>query len=404
LVLASRVFYAATLWTLKFSVLEYLKRLTGLSWARSHRVMLVCIQWILLTTFIAVVISDLAECRPFNNYWQVVPDPGGQCRQGYVQLITMSVCNIFTDVLLAIFPIPIIVRSHMTVKRKIQLSLLFSLSLTIVAFSLYRVPRVIRDDGRQQLRSLLASVEIFIAAISSNALVIGSFVRDRGVKKQKFRRTSMADSFDRASSQRRRPMLHRHWGSDEDLVRDVGMSLDPELRDQHASADDRPMPAPMAHHYNDDRFGLPRRQRSTTERSEDSLIPRDQMRGGAGLSTPPRRLSFFDVGGLLGPGDSVPSSITAYRPDSRSTNDTSPTQAVPSVSLPASTSGFRRGSTALLQDIGGLLGPLNSKAPKPPRAKLGTELQTIPQSQYETNYNPRGKPDPVLMDPGGLLK
>jgi hypothetical protein len=363
---------------------------------------LVAIQWILVVTFVAVVISTFVECQPFHHYWQVMPDPGGQCRQGFAQLITMGACNIITDTLLAIFPIPIILRSHMGLKRKIQLLLLFSLSLTIVAFTFYRIPRIIRDDGRQQIRSLLASVELLIATTSSNALVIGSFVRDRGVKKQKFRRTSMADSFDRASSQRRRPMLHRHWGSDEDLVRDIGMSLDPELHDRRQSLEDRPMPAPVAHQFEDDlaRFGLPKRQRSTTERSEDSLLPRDQLRAGAGSSTPPRRLSFFDVGGLLG--ESLPSSSTTYRPDTRSTNDTSPQQAVPSASLPASSSGFRRGSTALLQDLGGLLGPLNSKSPRP-RTRPVTELQTIPQSQHETSYNAHGKPDPVLMDAGGLL-
>ncbi|KAI9171069.1 hypothetical protein HJFPF1_00548 [Paramyrothecium foliicola] len=403
LVLASRIFYAATLWILKFSILEYLKRLTGLSWERSHKVALLAIQWILVATFVAVVISDLTECRPFNNYWQVLPDPGGQCRQGFAQLITMGACNIFTDILLAVFPIPIIIRSHMTLKRKVQLVLLFSMSLTIVVFTFYRVPRIIHYGGLQQFRSLLASIELVIATTSTNALVLGSFVRDRGVKKQKFRRTSMADSFDRASSQRRRPMLHRHWGSDEDLVRDVGMSLDPELRDRRPSLEERPVPAPVAPHFNDDlsQFGLPKRQRSTTEQSEDSLLPRDQMRHGAGLSTPPRRLSFFDVGGLLE--ESAASSTTNHRPDSRSTNDTTPPYTVPSASLPASSTGIRRGSTALLQDLGGLLGPLNSRPPRT-RTRLTPELQTIPQSNNETTYNAHGKPDPVLMDAGGLLK
>jgi hypothetical protein len=216
----------------------------------------------------------------------------------------------------------------------------------------------------------------------------------------------MADSFDRVSSNRRRPMLHRHWGSDEDLVRDIGMSLDPELRDRRTSLEERPVPAPVAQDFGADltRFGLPKRQRSTAEQSDDSLLTRDQMRNGPGLSTPPRRLSFFDVGGLLG--DSATSSTTQHRPDSLSTIEAPSIHSAPSASLPASSTGFRRGSTALLQDLGGLLGPLNSKPPKTTktRTRAATELQTIPQSHYEPPYNGHTKSDPVLMDPGGLLK
>ncbi|TQS31955.1 hypothetical protein Golomagni_07747, partial [Golovinomyces magnicellulatus] len=100
LVLLSRILYAATLWILKNTILEFFRRLTGVTWERSYQTTLIVIRWILIITFCAVVISDLAECQPFNHYWQLSPDPGGQCRQGYVQLLTMAVCNIVTDLLL----------------------------------------------------------------------------------------------------------------------------------------------------------------------------------------------------------------------------------------------------------------------------------------------------------------
>ncbi|EQL01522.1 hypothetical protein OCS_02770 [Ophiocordyceps sinensis CO18] len=214
LTMASRFFYTATLWIYKYAILEFLTRLTDLSWERSHRSTLFAIRWTLVITFIAATISNLAECRPFHLHWQGLPDPGGQCRQGYVQLITMAACNIATDFLLVIFPVPLIVRSRMRFRRKAQLILLFSLSLSVVALTIYRLPHILHQQGRQQSRSLLASVEIIFATASANALVLGSFVRDRGVKKQKFHRPSVAESLDPASSMRR-PTLRRQWGSDD---------------------------------------------------------------------------------------------------------------------------------------------------------------------------------------------
>ena len=374
-----------------------------MTWERSSQRALVAIRWVLITTFAAVIISDLTECRPTQNYWQVLPDPGGACRQGYAHLITMAACNILTDLLLVFFPIPIILKSQMKIKRKVQLTLLFSLSLSVVGVTLYRVPHIVEAHGRQQTRSVLASVELIFATGSANALVLGSFVRDRGVKKQKFRRASVAESFDRSSGNRR-PTLHRQWGSDEDLVRDVGMGVNPDLQkrpDQAAST-----PAPIVQSVSDDiaRWQFPQRQRSNAERSDDSLLSRDPLSRHEGLVTPSRKVSFFDVGGLLE--DGVIANDGSNRRESHSSSpDTAQSFSQPSPAVPASSGGFRRGSNALLQDLGGLLGPLGGKGNRPQRGKLrqGTELQTIPQSQHEQTFNMHGKPDPILRDPGGLL-
>nr|XP_036588408.1 uncharacterized protein CTRU02_01460 [Colletotrichum truncatum]KAF6799781.1 integral membrane protein [Colletotrichum truncatum] len=414
LVLASRIFYAATLWILKNTILEFFKRLTGVTWARSYEQTLVFIRCTLVATFIAIIISDLAECRPFHHYWQVTPDPGGQCRQGFAHLITMATCNIITDALLVFFPIPIILRSQMGPKRKVQLTLLFSLSLAVIGVTIYRVTHVMREHGQQQLRSVLASVELLFATTAANALVLGSFVRDRGIKKQKFKYGSVAaDSMDR-SSDSRRPTLHRHWGSDEDLVRDVGLAVDPGLRELPDVHDDpdgdttRYTPAPVARPFGEDlrNWQFPQRKRSNAERSDASLLPHDQLSSSRSNSTAtPRRVSFFDVGGLLSE-DQVGGSPTYRRDSFVSSVDpiSSNGHGIPSPTLPAPSTGLRRGSTALLQDLGGLLGPINTKQSRQ-RARSGTELQTIPQSQYDDHpsYNPRPG-EPTLMDAGGLLK
>ncbi|KJZ79235.1 hypothetical protein HIM_01386 [Hirsutella minnesotensis 3608] len=388
LLMASRFFYASTLWIFKFAILEFLRRLTDLTWQRAHKATLIAIRWTLAITFIAIFISQFAECQPFAKRWQVLPDPGGQCRQGYVQLLTLATCNIATDALLVIFPIPIILQSHMRLARKVQLIILFSLSLSVVAVTIYRVPHTLWEHGRQQYRSLLASVELIFATAAANALVLGALVRDRGFKKPKFHRPSVAESYDYASSARR-PTLHHQWGSDEDLVRDVGIAVDPSLRGRPGSPGSDVSPL------------SPISRAPIIFPSGDGHEPpwqHDQQKYDEWRPVTGRKLSFFDVGGLLG--DS---------PGSRDSNEThfQASRANPfPASVPAGTAGgqrgVQRGSTALLQDLGGYAWPRNGKTTKG-KSQAETELQTIPQSRPLQDYDNHDEAGPKLMDPGGLL-
>ncbi|KAK3391091.1 hypothetical protein B0H63DRAFT_131786 [Podospora didyma] len=413
LVLLSRVLYAATLWVLKNAILEFFKRL-NVAWERSFDVALLFIRCTLVLTFVAVVISDLAECQPFSHYYQVLPVPAGQCRQGYAQLLTMAVCNVMTDLLLVFFPIPIIIGSQMTVKRKVQLVLLFSLSLVVVVITIYRVPHIIQDGGSQQSRSLYASIELLFATAAANSLVLGSFVRDRGVKKKKFKYESVAaGSLDNPTTNNsRRPTMTKQWGSDEDLVRDVGYGVTPDLRELPPSPSDMRFytPAPMASASDDMHFWqFPSPKRTSATRSDDPLMATgDLMPSTRSNSTiAARKVSFIDAGNLLSDVQGEPSrresSISATDPSSAGGSMPSPT-------VPASASGLRRGSTTLLQEIGGLLSPLTSRSPKPkPRSGSESGLAAQKPKQPPPPQTPPAHPSPsentdlVLMDAGGLL-
>lgn len=303
----------------------------------------------------------------------------------------------------------------MPLRRKLQLLILFSLSLSVVAVTLYRVPRIIDVDGRQQYRSLLASVELIFATASANALVLGSFVRDRGVKKQKPRRTSTAaESFERTNTIRR-PTIHRQWGSDEDLVRDVGIAVEPELREQPDSpSSDLYAPIQPMSSIGQDRQRQWQQQQQdesahesaqeSAQASQDLLIYKTESHHGSQHES--RKLSLFDVGGLLEEGPATSSgSFRRGSSFTSSSQEASTSQAaVPQASRKASTNGVRRGSTALLQDLGGLLGPLNSKSSVRSKHRTGTELQPIPQSHQEHHASGSAASDLVLMDPGGLLR
>jgi hypothetical protein len=390
------------------TICEFFKRLTLNIWRRSHEIMLQFIRWFLLGTFIAVIIADIAECQPISHYWQVVPDPGGKCRQGYAQLLTMGTANVITDILLVVFPIPIIIRSKMGLKRKLQLTLLFAGSLLPAGTTLFRIPNIIDKDGRQQYRSLMASVEVLFATAVANALVLGSFVRDRGVKKQRWKFGSVAgDSIERTTS--RRGTAVTHWGSDEDLVRDLGLGVDPSLRETPKS---NPRPAPMAVAGNipvkvnrmgmTDSWQFPGERSDTSDEIDLMKIPEE---GPHDILTP-RRVSFFDVGGLLE--EDRPRRISSTR--TTDTDGESSMQGAQSNWSQSQEHGLspappRRGSSALLQDIGGLLGPSRPQRNRPDR---GYELQTILQERPSHETSPpshlsRQQTTHSLQDVGGLL-
>lgn len=378
--------------------------------------MLQGIRWFLLLSFFAVIVADLAECQPITHYWQVTPDPGAKCRQGYAQLLTMGSVNVVTDLLLVIFPIPIIIGSKMGKKRKLQLVFLFAGSLLPAGTTLYRIPNIINRDGSQQYRSLLASVEILFATAVANALILGSFVRDRGVKKQRWKFGSLSDSIERTTS--RRGTAIAHWGSDEDLVRDIGLGVDPKLRGtpQHT-----PRPAPMAVAGNipvkahklgmhmEPGWQFPAGRSDSSDDMDLMKIP-EEGTSPHDLMTP-RKVSFFDVGGLLE--EDQPRRISSTR--TTDTDGESSMQGAQSnwsqdhtgLSPPPP----RRGSAALLQDIGGLLGPRPSQrqGPRGGNYELQTILQESPTSAPHSHSNPRSifnrqPAELLLQDVGGLLR
>ncbi|KAF2091868.1 hypothetical protein K490DRAFT_22022, partial [Saccharata proteae CBS 121410] len=332
LVLAARISYAAFIWTAKWGVAEFLARLVESFWRRSYHVFLKCLRYFLVATFIAVVIATLVECQPFTHYWQVVPDPGPQCRQGYAQLITMGACDITTDLLLILFPIPMVIKSSIPLKRKIRLVFLFSLSSILIAVTGLRVPKVIERHGLQQYRTVFASAEILGAAAVSNAIVLGSFLRDRGTKKhKKYKFGSTTDSIER-SSQRRQTLTTQQWGSDEDLIREVGWRLPSDLEARQLS----PRPAPVAlpaspnHRAHKPSFvgeGWQFPDQNDNNRDSDELVMKipvveDSMPSPMEVRVSARKpVSFFDVGGLLDERPSRPSVAAPSPPSATSAQD-----------------------------------------------------------------------------------
>ncbi|QIW97709.1 hypothetical protein AMS68_003227 [Peltaster fructicola] len=379
LVLASRILYAAFIWMSKWTVSEFLKRMTITLWRRSYEMTLQGIRGFLIFTFIAVVIATLAECQPFSHYWQVTPDPGPQCRQGFSQLLTMGIADIITDILLIAFPIPIVLKSGQPWTRKVLLTALFSTSTILIIITGFRMPEVIGAQGRQQYRTVWASSEIIASTFVANSIIIGSFLRDKGPKRNKYKPISVTDSMDRSSTRRPTIVAINDNDSDEDLFRSLGCRVPEHLQD--------PKPDPKAAPL----MSSPYSERTEVEAAEDDDENHDSLRKHPALPSPApstvskRNMSFFDVGGLLEDGHDhfpeTPSQTSTAVEGSTAAYDFAP----PS---PTST---RRGSQALLMDLGAFLG------------RSDADTRRVHASAFRplaARYRATG---PSLQDAGGLL-
>lgn len=351
----------------------------------------------------------------------------------------MGTCDVITDLLLIAFPVPIIMLAQMPLKRKLALVILFCLSLLLVAITCYRVPSVIQHRGSQQYRSLLASLEILAATAVSNALVIGSFVRDRGVKKLKYKRdqgsASVSESMDK-SFVRRNTVMQNQWGSDSDLATGLCIRLDSDMCiSPTTTADGTPLPRPAPPVTLPPHMPLsvartgsidPSWSFTTSRRSDDDhasvtdsvdikISPREYLRTNTSpresAAVAPRRVSFSDVGGLLT--RALPDDPHVRSLVSRS-NTTSNLNTVASSPAPAEASQWRSGSRAFLEDLGIVAPHSSSRLHGHARSGIGRS-QTLPQPQPQSRPQTHVLPvcrsssditldgDVELQDVGGLL-
>lgn len=122
-----------SLWAIKYSTSMFLRTLTESVWKRQHQKLLRYLHIFLGLTFLATVVADLGACQPFSHYWQVVPDPGPACRTGSAHLYTMGVLNIVTNLVLIIFPIPIIWKAKISRRQKASIMVRLALPLLSIA-------------------------------------------------------------------------------------------------------------------------------------------------------------------------------------------------------------------------------------------------------------------------------
>ncbi|KAF3937331.1 hypothetical protein ABW19_dt0203210 [Dactylella cylindrospora] len=160
--LPGRFSLTSLLWCLKLAVLDFLRRI--IRRMRWEKTIIIVFSVALALTYIIASVAVFVECRPFELWWQINPDPG-PCVQGNLWLITYEIGNMITDLMLIAVPFPLVFKAKISIKRRLQLCLIFSLGFFLVAIC---VPRLIQGttNARIQLsRTMWASIETLFASI-----------------------------------------------------------------------------------------------------------------------------------------------------------------------------------------------------------------------------------------------
>lgn len=113
-----------------------------------------------------------------------------------------------------------------------------------IGLTLYQIPTVISNQSLQQYRTLVASFDVLLATFTSNAVILGSLLKDRGYKKEKYKHGPYTTQ--RLSNDMRR---ENKRGSDEDLMQpipkddDKGLFRMQDLRFDKETGKRMPMPS-----------------------------------------------------------------------------------------------------------------------------------------------------------------
>ena len=79
---------------------------------------------------VAVVISDFLTCRPLPKAWK--PLEPGVCEDPTKSAAAISGCNMATDLIIILLPMPMIWGLQMPTRRKIELTIIFALGFLYV--------------------------------------------------------------------------------------------------------------------------------------------------------------------------------------------------------------------------------------------------------------------------------
>ncbi|KAK3318778.1 hypothetical protein B0H66DRAFT_249663 [Apodospora peruviana] len=164
--------YTFLLWILKAAMCTFYLRLTeGLEF----RPRILAGFGIIVSTWLAVLLSILLSCVPLEKNWQIYPDPGNFCQPAIskIDIFVTVVLNVLTDLYLLSIPIPMLWKSSLKPAKKAGLMVLFSGGIFVTMAGILRCVLILTDpvNGAQQAGSW-AVRETFVAVITSNLPMI----------------------------------------------------------------------------------------------------------------------------------------------------------------------------------------------------------------------------------------
>lgn len=84
---------------------------------------------------IAIAVSDFLTCRPLAKYWD--PLLPGVCEDQIASSVALGSCNVATDFIIVLLPMPMVWRLQMATQRKIELTVVFALGFLQVPLSIF---------------------------------------------------------------------------------------------------------------------------------------------------------------------------------------------------------------------------------------------------------------------------
>lgn len=189
---------------LKFMVLFFYRRLTmGLLHRRTINLLfLFCgISWIVL------ILTVSASCRPFHHNWQIRPLPGPECTFRAQNFWTLVFLNVTTDAALMIIPVPILWHLRVSRRRKIAVSILLLSGVFIISSAIIRAVMTMRGAPSVININRWGFRELTVALLAVSAPILWPISTKAFWRKGPYNPTWQRDS--RIMAQQARPLMPR---------------------------------------------------------------------------------------------------------------------------------------------------------------------------------------------------
>ncbi|KZL76995.1 hypothetical protein CT0861_06404 [Colletotrichum tofieldiae] len=174
---AGMTIYAAIVWTLKFHMLFFYRRLVEGQWV--ERFIFPVIGLVGSTAFAMILIIALT-CRPISLMWQIRPDPGEHCvPQNKIYFYSILIMNVTTDFCIIAIPIPVISLVRASIWRRIGVYFLFGLGIFCMLAAIIRVILTFHPTGQFGPAAMWSIREDFVAIFVGQAPMIVPLFKKR---------------------------------------------------------------------------------------------------------------------------------------------------------------------------------------------------------------------------------
>ncbi|KAK1506399.1 hypothetical protein CTAM01_03734 [Colletotrichum tamarilloi] len=173
---AGMIIYATVVWSLKFNMLFFYRRLVAGQWVDKF---IFPVMGLVGATAVAMGLIIALTCLPLSLMWQIRPDPGENCvPQNKIYFYSIFVMNVTTDLCIIAIPIPVISLVRASIWRRIGVYFLFSLGVFIMVAATIRVVLIFHPTGGFGPGAMWSIREDFIAIFVGQApMVVPLFKR-----------------------------------------------------------------------------------------------------------------------------------------------------------------------------------------------------------------------------------